>query len=1411
MEPGNNPPIDHKAQLGSELKSSSRLHHLAPGTVVNDQYQIVEKLGEGAMGAVLLASDLSLDRYVALKVLKGDVSMQLDGNARFAREARLLSQLSHPNLVTIHAYGTVSTRGAHFIVMEYVPGQSMESHLDEHGPLPPAIFCHVLRQIGNAMAAAHERGIVHRDLKPANVLITSVAGDEHFVKVVDFGLATMRRGVPNPDGELTEDGLTVGTPAYISPEQAQNENVDIRSDIYTLAVTACHMLTGHLPFEKESAVALLVAHVMETPELPSVLAPELGLERGGPIDTVLKRALSKSPDERQPDVRTFVDELIAAVTEWQRDSTGLDIPAMSDVEDAPQDRQRGPQPAFPPSLSTSVDLVGIDSRENAAPVARQLAALYLQFDALTGSADDDGPTGEVIECLAVVAARVQAAIREHGGWMSGTLSDRLVALFGMDAGEPRAEGAVMAALSVRNVLRSLEDDPTMPPEFSLPCRLGVDVGPVLVGELGGLGALLQGRAVFSARQLARRGLQGQVRISQGAYRHVRGVFDMDAVRARGAGKSWVVSGRKPVVRRPGQANLHGVAISLIGRHRELAALRHGLDEATATGSLRAVLLTGPPGVGRTRLMSAFTEETEEREESYFLEMGRCTSSGSRRPYEPFVNALKTRAGLEESDTDDQVRMKIQHFVQRFLAVDPTAPAEGDRRFEWLLAELFNIALPLSALEDDDDVTGESARRGRLFERIGALYRRLASRHPLIFLIDDLQWASDGTRALLGSLMGHLADVPVLFVVATRAEGWEASSATLLRESADVKQVAVKPLSVRDTERLVAHTLRRLAEVPKGLVDQICELAQGSPLIVEETVHDLIDDGVLVVEGEVWRLKTKKLRRLRLPGTVKQLLSARIRKVPVTVRGALEVAAVAGRRFWPAMLHELVTGEGTTPVPVAIAELERRGFVRVRGEMKLGGENDYTFAQVAMREAVYEDIPKRQRTQIHLDVARWLERNAGAGAGRLDDEMGYHFQEGGAHLAALKHRWEAASQAKKMYALADAIEHLSGCLELCPLSKTHLGSGEQRHWLADVQAELAEVLALSGDLNESVEVSAAALSSPGPEGRDRGPWLARVATGHGWTLAFMGRYGEAEAAFTSALEELSKLDDPALLLRARTGAAATQAKLGDAADAASAIRRAIQHHQRRAHGRRGAEADLSVSYRVLGNCEVWRGDYVKGRQAYRTAYDLAISANAPEHIVDALNGLAATFYYQGAPDEAESRWQQALETAERWDLMQHRVVLLGNLGELAVSRGDHAAAVMLCERAESLGRFLGADEALADAHRIHASALLAKGTLREAEVQARSALERAEELGSPHSVGPAHRTLAQVLGERRRKREGRRVAASTVARHLDAAVEAFELAGMNAEVDATMAIAADLRGESTTQKTVTRPDVSGTET
>jgi serine/threonine-protein kinase len=272
------------------------------GVELEGGYRVEGLIGQGGMGAVYRATHMRLEKPVAVKVLAHQLTGSAEYLSRFRREAMVTGGLGHPHIVQVFDLSTTPT-GEPFLVMELLEGEDLDRRLSRVRRLSPADTVHVVKQIAGALAATHAKGIVHRDLKPANVFLMEVAGEENFVKVLDFGISKMR----SASAKLTRTSSVMGTPNYMSPEQAQGKvaEIDERTDQWALGCIAWECLTGRRPFDGEESTSILYQVVYEQPTAPD-LAPE--------VQAVLLRALAKSKSERFASVSEFAVALERVVT-----------------------------------------------------------------------------------------------------------------------------------------------------------------------------------------------------------------------------------------------------------------------------------------------------------------------------------------------------------------------------------------------------------------------------------------------------------------------------------------------------------------------------------------------------------------------------------------------------------------------------------------------------------------------------------------------------------------------------------------------------------------------------------------------------------------------------------------------------------------------------------------------------------------------------------------------------------------------------------------------------------------------------------------------------------------------------------------------------------------------------------------
>ncbi|SPF01678.1 protein kinase domain-containing protein [Streptomyces sp. MA5143a] len=281
-------------------------------SLAGGRYQLRDLLGEGGMASVHLAYDSVLDRQVAIKTLHTELGREQAFRERFRREAQAVAKLTHTNIVSVFDTGEDDLDGltTPYIVMEYIEGRPLGSVLDadiqQQGAMPADKALKITADVLAALEISHEMGLVHRDIKPGNVMMTK----RGVVKVMDFGIArAMQSGVTS----MTQTGMVVGTPQYLSPEQALGRGVDARSDLYSVGIMLFQLTTGRLPFEADSPLAIAYAHVQEEPVAPSSINRSLPPA----VDALVARALKKNPNERFPSAEAMRDECLRVAASLQ--------------------------------------------------------------------------------------------------------------------------------------------------------------------------------------------------------------------------------------------------------------------------------------------------------------------------------------------------------------------------------------------------------------------------------------------------------------------------------------------------------------------------------------------------------------------------------------------------------------------------------------------------------------------------------------------------------------------------------------------------------------------------------------------------------------------------------------------------------------------------------------------------------------------------------------------------------------------------------------------------------------------------------------------------------------------------------------------------------------------------------------
>jgi len=282
---------------------------LEPGALLDGRFRIKGVIGEGGMGAVYRAEHVGLGRDVAVKVMRvSDPAARNELRERFRREAETLGRAKHPNFVDVTDFGETAD-GTLYLALELLEGESLGEALEE-GPLDPVAALWVVRHVLRGLSFLHGQGVAHRDIKPENIVLVEQDDDPLFAKILDLGIAghiTAARGKPFKSPKLTQEGMVVGTPQYIAPEQAATSDVDGRADLYGLTVVLFELLTGQLPFNAQTAIMVMAMHLSTPP--PTLAEMNPGFTPSAELERLVQRGLAKKPSQRFATAEAFLAEV----------------------------------------------------------------------------------------------------------------------------------------------------------------------------------------------------------------------------------------------------------------------------------------------------------------------------------------------------------------------------------------------------------------------------------------------------------------------------------------------------------------------------------------------------------------------------------------------------------------------------------------------------------------------------------------------------------------------------------------------------------------------------------------------------------------------------------------------------------------------------------------------------------------------------------------------------------------------------------------------------------------------------------------------------------------------------------------------------------------------------------------------
>ncbi|HZF49685.1 MAG TPA: protein kinase [Polyangiaceae bacterium] len=859
-----------------------------PDKELGGRFEIEQLVASGGMATVYRARDRASGAHVALKLLS---AAQGHGHVseRFAREARILSTLHHPGIVAYVAHGKTH-EGQLFLAMQWLDGEDLAARL-RRGPLALRESLTFVRQVAAALLSAHERRIVHRDIKPSNLFLRD--GKVEHATMLDFGIARDMTAMEM----LTKTGSLFGTPSYIAPERARGQKEVLpAADIFSMGCVFYECLAGRRPFDADHVAGVLARILFDQPAPLSRARPNVPEAWA----RLISRMLEKDPGRRPRDAAELLQELHA-------------LPDAPDEPDGPSRAPATPSKSWVGVEQTLATVVLATPRE---AVGRDISSLDLaevkqvhrSFEALQsmltrlGSRLEVLADGSLLACVnikdnakdqAIVAARTALAIREQ--WTDA----RIAVATGRSAVEPQVPvgEAVdrVTLLLTQGQTRSLEAAPTE---------------GIILDEM--TASLLDSRFVLAPFD------GGALLLEERA--------NADEARL-----------------------LLGKPTPCVGREQELSQLESILSRCIDEEVAQAVLLTAPPGAGKSRLRHEFLRRQGAKGAPLTTLLGAGDPLSASSPYGLLSQALRRHAGLDKVESQVESPAERRERLRARLC-EHIEPSDAQRVAE-LLGELCGIPFPadasaaLAAARSDSKLMSEQIAQAFL-----DWLRAECAAGPVLFVFEDLQWGDKLTVNLIDVALREVSERPIFVLAVARPEVSELFPGLW---SGRAHAIPLHPLSRRASERLVREVLGEAALRP-GDVARIVEQSNGNALFLEELIRAAAEG-----KGD------------EVPETVIAMLQGRLSRLSAEARTVLRAASVFGETFWASGVRFLCEPSVRFDITTEIDRLVTLEILEKHPRSRFPEESEHGFRHALVRDAAYSLLADANRVTGHRLACRYL--------------------------------------------------------------------------------------------------------------------------------------------------------------------------------------------------------------------------------------------------------------------------------------------------------------------------------------------------------------------------------------------------------------------------------------------------------
>ena len=1292
------------------------------------KYTLVRKIGTGGMAEVYLARTTvaqGLTKTLVLKKIHTAYARSRPFVAMFVDEAKIALGLNHPNIVQVFDFGSVGE--TYFLAMENVEGMDLLRLLQdcarEKRRIPFGLSAYIVQQLCKGLDYAHRKtdefgeplGIVHRDISPQNVLVSWDGG----VKIVDFGIARARH-------VHEDEGVIKGKFAYMSPEQARGEPVDLRSDVFSAGIVLYELVCGRPLFTGRGKEALEQVKAGAIPP-PREAAPDLppALER------IAMKALAYHKDDRYQSARELHVDLGRFQLEWGHearelvDSTALAAFLATVVPEerrAPRARPTSEAratgtPATPTTgASNPISLAALAEPAVPAPPverkpreSRERKYVYVVEGVIRGVAALEGRLGpagatRLVEEFRRVARDIafkHDALEDRGERDLDSL--RLVVGLPL-AGEDDAGRTIRLALALVDALDGIGSD--VEPELRL--AIGIQRGAATVIRRGGDQRFeVEATTAGFASTLARYAGPAEILVGGRVFRSARTDWAFEALAAidlpagTDSGTGRVDEDTEPGVKRARVYRLRGPKEraarvrerarpgALFGREQELRLLRDAYRDTLVSRRKRQIAISGDHGVGKRSLVTAFLAGIPATE-AYVLRTSTRVAT-AMTPYGIIADLSREILGLADGAEPHEIQRRLA------LALPLLFPGEEDSREAKVALATIGMLLGARPGEDDGD---PDERRQRLLGIMARVEQRLEPDRPLIIVGEDVHWSDQESLELFSALLKVPSARPVLGIVTTRPD-----KRILDATVAAGGQVAhLDELDAEARRRLVASRFAPDEDVGE-LAEQILARAGGNPFFILETIDALAERGVIVeAPGHPGRYRwAKRDAPLQVPTSVEDLLITRIDRLPERDKQVLLTASVLGRVIAPPALAAML---GRQPKP-ELDELARRGLLTLH-------DGEYRFKNDMIMTVAYGLVPAEDKTRLHRLVADRIATSPSYRPGQDDAHIARHLELAGDAIASADRYLRAASHAIDVGGNADAFRQLTRVLKLLPPGD-HARRFQARRQREEILRRLARRPQQLRELS-ALRREAEAIGDP-----------QKQAMAHGLLAQFyidVGKAPAAQRAVTPALQFARDAGDKLLEADALRLRSAIARLVGNNDDSLRLCEQALALCAQTGDG----SATLLMRATILNNqgTTLWNmGRLEDSIEAYAEALVIYRALKLPRQEARALNNMGIVFSSLGEYEEALAHYKSSLKLDQQLGDRSGVALKLGNIGQAYADCGDVDRAENYLAKAWKLGEQTTDPSSMADAAISWGQVKLARGDL----AGALELLERGKDLAS----------------------------------------------------------------------------------